>query len=427
MGMIYRRKVAVGASDPCADKRHGQTETCATCGARFGRVWWIKFYRGGKPFYESSRSTKKTVAERLLKRREGQVVDGRFVGLGAEKVRFERLAENLLSDYRANARRSTADVARKVEILKKHFGGKRAVDITTADVRAYIAERQAGVKDDTGTVSVKPAANATIQNELAALKRMFNLALQAGELYHKPHVPSVKVDNARKGFIGEIERLALREALPRPLKALLDFAYETSWRKGEALGLTWDRMDLLAGTVRLDTSKNDKGRLIVLTGSLVATLRALREETTALEATRLRAEVAKVEKKRLKGEAREAALEQAAQRARIPWVFHRNGRRIQDFRTAWKNACSTAKVAGLVFHDLRRSGVRNMIRAGVPERVAMTISGHKTRSIFDRYNIVSEGDLRDAARKLEAARNGQGTVTEIVTAPTLNPNPTRPD
>ena len=224
MGTIYRRKVAAGNTDHCEDKRHGRTECCPACAARFGSVWWIKFYRGGKPFYESSRSNKKTVAEHLLKSREGQVVDGRFVGTRGDKVRFEDLAKNLITDYTTNRRRSVGGVTRSIERLAKFFKGRRAVDITTADVRTYIAERQAGVKDSAGKVLVKPPANATIQNELAALKRMFNLALEGGELHHKPHIPSVTVNNARKGFIGEIERLALREALPPALKPALDFA-----------------------------------------------------------------------------------------------------------------------------------------------------------------------------------------------------------
>jgi integrase len=367
-----------------------------------GGVWWVKFYRGGKPFYESSESPKKTVAERLLKTREGQVVDGRFVGTQADKLRFEDLAKNIANDYRVNDRRSLSDMLRKVRCLTAAFGGRRAVDITTTDVRAYIAQRQAAyavppckthAEDQRCSKCNRKTAPATIMNELAALKRMFSLARQAGELFHVPYIPRVKVDNARKGFLGEIEYLAMREALPDPLRPVLDFGYETSWRKQEILGLTWDRVDLRAGTVRLDTSKNDAGRLVALTDGLRATLQTLRDRTAALE---------------------------AATGTRVPWVFHRNGRRIRNFQTAWEHARVTAGLPSLVFHDLRRTGVRNMVRAGIPERVAMTISGHKTRSIFDRYNIVSEGDLREAAEKLQRYLRSASDCNHSVTVATQN-------
>ena len=161
-------------------------------------------------------------------------------------------------------------------------------------------------------------------------------------------------------------------------------AFTYGWRmQSEVLTLERRQLDLEAGTLRLGagTTKNDEGRVVYLTSELKAALAAQVE--------------------RVKG------LERELNRI-IPALFPRlrggrRGERIRDFRKSWKTACRGAGVPGMLRHDLRRSAVKHLVNAGVPERVAMKVTGHKTRAVFDRYHIVSPADLRDAANRLGAA------------------------
>ena len=345
---------------------------------RRGRIWWIKYYRNGKPFRESSKSESVSDAKRLLRQREGEIGTGNLLGSTTERVRFEELAKDFLNDYRANNRKSLVWAKRRIEQhLTPFFGGLRVVDMTTDRVRAYTAKRQQ-----------QRASNGSINRELAALKRMLNLAaaMTPPKVIRVPYIPMLKESNVRKGFFEHGEYQALRRELPEYLTPVLTFGYYTGAREGEILGLKWDQVDLKARTVHLEpgSTKNDQPRTIPLTGELLEVLK----------------------------------MQKAIRDLKFPqceYVFSRAGKQIGSFHVAWKSACKRAGVTGKLFHDLRRTAVRNMVRAGVPERVAMAISGHKTRSVFDRYNIVAERDLHEAARRLEiylrdAAEHSPDTV-----------------
>jgi integrase len=165
----------------------------------------------------------------------------------------------------------------------------------------------------------------------------------------------------------------------------VEFAYITGWRiKSEILPLEWRHVDFGAGEVRLDAgaTKNREGRIFPFTDDLRALLEAQYAEHVHL-------------RKRGQVEPRVFFRMVAKNRGgdKLP-------RPIRSFNKAWKAACLAAGCPGRIPHDLRRTAVRNMVRRSVPERVAMQLAGHKTRSVFERYNIVSSGDLRTAAVQL---------------------------
>lgn len=172
-------------------------------------------------------------------------------------MRFDELAEDFLADYRVNQKRSLNRAERSIGHLKKVFGGMRATDITTPRINDYIEKRlSAG------------AAHATVNRELAALKRMFNLGAQQTppKVNRVPYIPMLAEDNTRKGFFEHGAFLALRAALPDYLKGFVTFAYKTGWRVSEIASLTWERVDLQGGIVRIEAgeTKNREARTVYL-------------------------------------------------------------------------------------------------------------------------------------------------------------------
>src|SRR5215475_11886740 len=337
-----------------------------------GDIWWVKLYRDGVPTYKSTKTSDKQKAKRIHDTWAGEIAQGSFLPC-ADQKRYEELVEDLKQHYRNTESRDLVEVEKRLKHLAAFFSGTRAAKIDPSMVGRYVEHRKA-----------QRAANGTINRELGILTRTFRLALENGQVTRVPVIRKLKEAAPRQGFFEREQFAAVRKHLPDDLQVAATVAYTYGWRtQSEVLTLERRQLDLEAETLRLDpgTTKNDDGRLVYLTPELKALL------------------VNQLER-----------VEQLAKQTGkiIPYVFpHRAGRhrgkRRTDYRKAWVNACRAAGVPGMLRHDCRRTAVRNMVNAGVPERVAMTVTGHKTRAVFDRYHIVSPADLQEAARRIATA------------------------
>jgi integrase len=327
---------------------------------RNGRTWWLQYYVRGKRITENSQLEDRTAAGELLKLRVAEVTAGQ-VEAPAGRATIADICGLVLADYRLRKLRDAKTVEWR---YKAHIAGAlgkiQAGRVTSSHIRTYVDERRAAGAED-----------ATINRELSIVRRAYTLAMrEEPPLVRKaPYIPKLEEDNTRQGFLEREQYEKLLEELPASLKALYVCGYHIGARKNELRRIRWEQVDLDSAVIRLTPrqTKGKKNRTLPIYGDMIRWLEIQRESANG-----------------------------------SPWVFH--GARKRPVSTklyGWAEACERAGLAGLLFHDLRRSAVRNMKRAGVQDKVAMEISGNRTRSIFDRYNIVDEGDLGNAAKKLE--------------------------
>jgi integrase len=369
------------------------------------RFFWVAYFKDGKRVRESTECEQITDARLFLKRRLQAVDGGNFLGPRVEKITVNELFDDLLQDYKvhgycflwpermwnANMKEYFGGETLTAEKRAEKYSGMRASRVGTTQIAAYVEKRQ---KEGIST--------STINRELSMLRRAFSLAFDAEPQkvlrvpkFHKFIVSEKGCE--RRGFCEQEEYKKLAEHAKEPwLRGLLALAYTYGFRRGDLLGEweegRWKRMpmlckqvDLLNNTVTLYSgeTKNKEGRLVVLT------------EECKLLVTELR-----------KGKQPD------------DFLFTRNGKPVKDFRGTWDALTESAGLPGLLVHDFRRSSARNAIRRGVPQKVARELGGWKTDSVFNRYNIVSEDDIKDAARKIEEGAQAVVHSLAIVTPET---------
>ncbi len=341
---------------------------------KHGKGFQVRYYSDGQrhhePFDTEEEATVR-LAEINLAKAKGISSDSK-----PHTIKFGELAGAVVDYYEVNGLRSLDDIEARFRVhLEPFFGKRKAVSITPANINAYIVFRKN-----------EGAPNSTIHRELEAMKRAFRLGIQNNAVSSMPYIPHLKEDNVRRGFFVREEVDRLCSHLKKPLDSFVLFAFLTGWRKDEIRNLKWVNVDFNRGEIRIDRSKNDDGRVFPMTIELRSMLERLKPEK--------------------------------ADRLREVYVFMLNGRQIGEFRKTWKAACHKARLPCVVskegklikslrlFHDLRRSGVRELA-ALLGERRTMERTGHKTRSVLDRYNIVSDFDLTEDRKLLDAADKRQ--------------------
>jgi integrase len=384
--------------------------------------WWVAYYAHRKEQREVATHVRtgekleategnRQQAERFLKHRLGEVTTEMhggpaFVGPAQQRLNVSDMLDALRADYelRGKWNERTNSAVKKV---RERFGAWRAVAVTSEAV----ANWQLKLRED-------EYRDATINRFCQLLAQSFNLAIERKHLSSGPVIKHLsEVGNERKGFFTEREIHSVIANLPEYLKDFVLFAYITGMRRGEVKSLRWSDVQGDAITLQAVNSKNGEGRTIPLEGELAELIE--RRQTAR-----------RIEKKGVV--------------TTSDYVFHDGGKPVGEFRKAWATACCMARVGtfvcpkcsgpvdakykceecgqwkreqlryvGRIVHDLRRCAARNLLAAGVPQAVAMKITGHKTDSMFRRYAIVTVDQQREALHAAAMYRQRQADRQKV--------------
>ena len=343
---------------------------------------WVSVYsHHGREHRESTKTSDlkqakrahKVTLDKLAAERQGH---GPHVPAVQQRVTVGELLDAYERDIALRELKSAANQKFHVAPVRAAFGDWKAISVTSESIDKVVEQWKR-----------EQHASATINRRLQVLGAAFKIGKRTKRVQDVPLIRRLRESNVRQGFFEQSEFGKVLKHLPEYLTDLARFAYLTGWRRSEITGLQWSAVDLKAGQIRLPDSKNGRSRLIPIAGELVEILK--RREAARLVT-------------RPDGEPGIA-----------DHVFHRSGAPIKCFRGAWAKALTaagfTAKAGGRVvalkkFHDMRRSAVRNLVRANVPQTVAMSITGHVTPSVFQRYDITSTEDQQDALERVSAKR-----------------------
>jgi integrase len=335
-----------------------------------GKFWWYNFRFQKQRYCRSTRTTNRKAAETILGKLRVRLAEEGAGIRQPKRARFEDLAELMRADLQANGRKSIKGFVGVTKHLKARFAGSLARTITPMDIKNHVRDRLAD-----------GAAAATVNRELSALKRMFRLGMQAELVDSMPSISMLKEAKPRQGFFDAASFGQVLAFLPDHLRPVCEFAYLTGWRRSEITKLRWDQVDMRERGIRLwaGETKNQEGRFLPLEGELWHLIQRQRQTVGC------------------------------------QYVFNHFGRRIKTFYKAWERACRQAGCPGALFHDFRRTASRNLRRKGLSESEAMLITGHRTASVFRRYSITTEQDLRQAVADKGVFSADQAEVATKVT------------